>query len=136
MPVVGFGFDKISVERKAQYTKEDKIKNNLGIEDFKETKIKTSDKEEQLAILIIFNFGLEYGKAGDLELKGHIVFYDSEDKLKELIAAWDKNKRLPPEFSMFIFNFILLKSHVKSLELEEEVGFPLHLKLPKFKIKN
>ena len=135
MPIVGFGFDKINIEKKEQFTKEDKINNNIRVESLKEFKIKTSDKEESDAILMTFEFGLDYGKAGNLELKGHIIFYDNEEKVKELLESWTKNKKLPPDFGTYIFNFIMLKSNVKALELEEEVGLPLHLKLPRFKIK-
>lgn len=135
MPIVGFGFDKINIEKKEQFTKDDKINNNIRVESLKEFKIKTSDKEESDALLINFEFGLDYGKAGNLELKGHIIFYDNAEKVKELLESWGKNKRLPPDFSTYIFNFVMLKSNVKALELEEEVGLPLHLKLPRFKIK-
>lgn len=135
MPIVGFGFDKINIEKKEQFTKDDKINNNIRVESLKEFKIKTSDKEESDALLINFEFGLDYGKAGNLELKGHIIFYDNEEKVKEILESWGKNKRLSPDFSTYIFNFVMLKSNVKALELEEEVGLPLHLKLPRFKIK-
>lgn len=135
MPIVGFGFDKVSIERKEQFTKDDKVNNSIGVESLKEFKIKTSDKDEKDAITVNFGFGLDYGKAGNLELKGHVIFYDTEEKVKELLEAWNKNKKLPADFSTFIFNFIMLKSNVKALELEEEVGLPLHLKLPRFKIK-
>jgi len=135
MPIVGFGFDKLHVERKEQFTKEDKLKNSIQIDSVKETKLKTSDKTEADAILILFSFRLEYGKAGDIDFKGHIIFYESEDKVKEIIDSWNKNKKMPGDFSAFIFNFILAKSNLKALELEEVVGLPLHLKLPKFRIK-
>ena len=135
MPIVGFGFDRINVERKQQFSKEDKINNSLKIYEVKETKLKTSDKNEEDALTLLFEFGLDYGKAGILELKGHIIFYDSKDQIKEIYDFWEKNKRLPTEFSTHMFNFIMLKSTVRALSLEEEVGLPLHLRLPRFKVE-
>lgn len=135
MPIVGFGFDKVSVEKKQPFSKDDRINNSMRISEVRETKLKTSDKNEEEALTVLFEFSLDYEKAGDLELKGHILFYDSKDKIKELYDFWNKNKRLPTEFSTFMFNFIMFKSSVKALALEEEVGLPLHLRLPKFKVE-
>lgn len=135
MPIIGFGFEKVYIEKKQNFSREDQIKNKIVITNLEETKIKTSDKEETPALAIKFDFSLDYGKAGDLELKGYILFYDSEEKVKELATVWKKEQKLPAQISTQIFNFILNKSNLQALQLESEVGLPLHLKMPRFKIQ-
>ena len=136
MPVVGFGFDNINIEKKQPFDKDDKINNNIKIIELKETSLKPNDKDELPGILILFEFSLSFAKAGNLSLKGHIIYYDPENKTKELLKNWKDGKKLPAQFSTQIFNFILYKCNIRALQLEEEVGLPLHLKLPKFKVQN
>ncbi len=134
MPIIGFGFEKIHIEKKEPYNREDQIQNRIRIEDIKESKLKADSKKEMPSLMITFSFEIDYGKAGGLELKGYVLYYDSEKVLKELMDEWKKGHKLPPEFSTQIFNFVLLKSNIKGLQLEEEVGLPLHLRLPRFKV--
>lgn len=134
MPIVSFGFDKIHIEKKELYNREDQIKNNIRLEDLKETKLKTDSKKEMPALIAKFSFEIDYGRAGNLELKGYVIYYDTEKVLKEINDEWTKGKKLPIVFSAQIFNFVLLKSNIKGLQLEEEVGLPLHLRLPRFKV--
>lgn len=135
MPIIGFGFEKIHIEKKENFSKDIQIKNKIVISKLEETKIKTSEKEDTLALAIKFDFGLDYGKAGDLELKGYILFYDTEEKVKELAVIWKKEQKLPAQLSTQIFNFILNKSNLQALQLESEVGLPMHLKMPRLKIQ-
>ena len=86
------------------------------------------------SLMITFSFAIDYGRAGSLELKGYVLYYDTEKALKDLLDEWKKEQKLPPDFSTQIFNFILLKSNIKGLQLEEEVGLPLHLRLPRFRV--
>ena len=135
MPIVGFGFDTINVEKKQAFDKDDKINNNIKILEIKETSLKPNDKDEMPGLLILFEFGLLYGKAGSVSLKGHIIHYDPENKVDELLKTWKNGKKLPAQFSTQVFNFIMYKGNIRALQLEDEVGLPLHLKLPRFKIQ-
>ncbi len=134
MPIVGFGFEKISIEKKEPYNREDQIKNKIRVIDIKDSKLKADDKKEMPALMVTFSFEIDYGRAGNLELKGYVLYYDAEKVLKEIYNDWTKEKKLPPALSTQIFNFILLKSNIKGLQLEEEVGLPLHLRLPRFRV--
>ncbi len=134
MPIIGFGFDKMGAERKAQITKQDKIQNNIKVTSIKATKVRISNEEKE-AITVLFEFIVDYSNAGKLELLGHIIYYETPDKLKTIRENWDKNEKMPPEFGALIYNFILGKANIKALQLEEETGLPLHVKLPRVKIK-
>lgn len=135
MPIVGFGFEKINVEKKGNLSKGEQIKNKIVITNLEETQLKTSDKEETPAILIKFDFGLDYASAGNLEFKGYVIYYDAREKISELATSWKKEQKLPAILSAQILNFILTKSNLQALQMESEVGLPLHLRMPKFKIE-
>ena len=57
---------------------------------------------------------------------------DNSKKIKEILKQW-KNKKISEDFKIPLFNLILRKSNVKTLELEEEMGLPLHIPLPHLK---
>ena len=51
--------------------------------------------------------------------------------MKEIVKKWKKDNILTEDLGFSVYNFILAKCSVKALELESEVGLPLHIRLPK-----
>ena len=135
MPIAGFSFTKIYGERKGAPDKQEKIYNNVKITNINEGKIMMGQDGAKDALNISFEFSVDYGKAGKVELLGSIIYHEAQQKVKSLLDGWNKDKKVPPEFVALIYNFIFSKANVKSLQLEEEVGLPLHLKLPRLKVK-
>lgn len=126
MPIVGFSFDKISVE------KNNPIKGKLSIQ----SDIKVASVEEsQLTInkpclTISFEFGVQYNPDfGNINLKGHIFFLDNPDRIKTVVKDWKASKKLPEDISLEILNTILNKCHIESLVLSEKVNLPPQLPL-------
>ncbi len=134
MPIVGFGFDKITVERKGQSTDQEKIQNNIKINSLEESKIAIG-KEEKEAIAVFFNYVVNYGSMGQLEMDGHILYYDTQENIKELINEWNKDKKVNKVFSANMYNYVLRKVTIKALELEEDVGLPLHMTPPRIELR-
>jgi hypothetical protein len=52
--------------------------------------------------------------------------------IKDFIKQW-KQKKLPEEHRILIFNVILKKSNLKAMQLEDELNLPLHIPLPSVK---
>jgi len=128
MKIIGFSIKKILAEVKENKKTNLEVTSNLNIEDIKEAKIEQS---KQQSILIDFNFYVEYKpNIARIEFSGHLILLDDENKTNEIIKLW-KQKKLPEEIKIPILNFILEKCNIKSLGLEEELGLPLHLRLPK-----
>ncbi len=48
---------------------------------------------------------------------------------------WSKEQKLPPQFGELVYNFALAKSNIKALTLEQDLGLPYHLSLPRVKVK-
>ena len=129
MPIVGFGYEKISVERK-ETTKQVEITNNVNFTSLKETKMKIGN-EEKPAVKANFDYSVDYQEAGKLQMIGYVVFYDTEAKVKEYLDLWKKQQKLATEFGAHLYNFIIAKASIRALQLEEDLSLPLHITLPR-----
>ena len=133
MPIVGFNFKKISAEKKAQVQNNDKIQNIIKIATVEESTIKIGSEEQKVAA-ISFEFAVDYAEAGKLEFLGNIIYYDTEEVVKGLISGWKNESKVNPQFGTMIYNFIMARCNIKALQFEDEVGLPLHLRLPRLRV--
>jgi len=132
MRLIGFNYNKISIEKFKDKLEELKINTNIDILDVKEIKPENVKTKESL-INVSFSYIVDYEpNFAKVELKGTVFLAIEEDKAKELLKEW-KKKKMPEEFRMPLFNIILRKSATKSLSLEDEMNLPLHLPLPSLK---
>ena len=134
MPIIGHSLNKINIERKANLTKEDKIQNNIKIASIEAGQIKLENEEREV-LNINFEFTVDYGKAGNLELKGYVIFQDSGKNIKEILEKWKKEEKFPDLFGTQIYNFIIMKANVKAIQLEDDVGLPSHIVFPRVELK-
>ena len=130
MRLLGFNFTKINVEKESDSFKDLKISNQidiLGIEEVKQEVFKS--KDEILAVKFKYSIGYE-PKIAKVELEGNILASLGDAKLsKEVLKKW-KDKAMPDEFRMPLFNIIFRKAGLKALELEDEMNLPLHMQMP------
>lgn len=80
-------------------------------------------------------FEVNYIDLGKISLEGSLFFSTDSKTLKELQKAWKENKIETPEY-IFITNNIIQKASIKAIQIEEEMGFPIHLRLPRVDLKN
>lgn len=129
MKLLGFNFKKINAERSVGNAKDVKISTNIDISDILSPEsdiLKT--KEDVLAVK--FTFRIDYNpNFGKVELIGDALLAIEPKLAKEIIKDW-KDKKIPEEFRLPLYNLILRKSTLKALQLEEEIGLPLHMPLP------
>ena len=136
MKVVGFNFTRISIER-LEGSKESKekvsINTNIDIPEISEVKSDILLNSEEGFIGAKFNYGVNYDpKMAKVILEGKILISLDKNSMKEILDSW-KDKKLPSDFKLFLFNVVLKKSTLKALQLEEELNLPLHMPLPSFK---
>ncbi|MCS7134254.1 MAG: hypothetical protein NZ889_00120 [Candidatus Pacearchaeota archaeon] len=130
MPIIGFSFDKILVEKLNTAKGNIKINVRIDIKEITKEELKFGEKE---TIKISFVFSVEYEpKIASLSLEGNVFFTEESKKIKKILDGW-KNKKLEEEIRASIFNFIITKCNVKALQLEEELGIPFHLPMPRVK---
>ncbi len=132
MKLVSFNFTKIDVEKFSDNLKGLKITTGIDISEVKEVKADIFKLKEEL-IGISFSYNISYDeKIARLHFKGHMVLAIESGLLKETLKQW-KEKKLPEELRLAIFNIILKKVSLKAIQFEEEFNLPLHFPLPSIK---
>lgn len=132
MKLVGFNFKKIAIEKMSEMSKGTKINTKMDVSEISSLKNNLLKGDEQI-IKVKFTYNISYDpQIAKIDLEGDILLALDEKTAKEVLEGW-KNKKMSEEFRIGLFNLILRKSNVKALELEEEMGLPLHVPLPSLK---
>lgn len=129
MKVVGFNFNKINIEKISDKIENLKINTNINISKITEIKsdfLKT--KEEFIGIKFVYNINYDPDFA-KIELAGNVLFTIEPKTAKDILKQW-KDKKIPEDFRIILFNVILRKSNLKALQLEDEMNLPPHISLP------
>jgi len=129
MRLVGFDFKKISAERFKDQVEDLKFNTKVDITSMDTIKSDIfRSKEELLKIQFVYSvmYEPEFAK---IEFIGDIILAVEPRIAREALRGW-KEKQTPDEFRIFMFNIILRKSNIKALQLEDEMGLPLHIPLP------
>jgi len=135
MKLVGFNFNKISIEKFSDDLKDIRINTNINISEINSVKPGILKTKEEL-VVANFTFTVDYSpKIAKIELAGKVIISLDPKTSKEVLKQW-KNKKIPENFKVGLFNVILKKSNIKSLQLEEEMNLPLHVPLPSLKKEN
>jgi len=131
MPIIGFNFTKINVERKEGAAGKVSIKNNVTIKDVEETNL-AFGKEKQNALKILFEFASKYEpKIGSILIEGNLMFMGESKKVKEILNGWSKDKKIPKDAMSAILNNILTRCNIQALILSQDVNLPPPIPLPK-----
>lgn len=132
MKLMGFNFDKISIEKFISHYENLKINTKLDLINISKVKTDFFKPKEDL-IAINFAFGLDYEpKIAQIEFIGSILLSIESKLAKEVLKQWEE-KQIPEDFRISIFNIILKKATLRALRLEEEMNLPLHVPLPTLK---
>lgn len=129
MKLLGFNLTKINIEKKKDVFSDVKINNNLNIIDLKSVdQIVLKSKDEMISIH--FKYVISYDpEAAAIEMEGKILLGVDPKMTKEVLRQW-KDKKLPEDFRITLFNIVFRKAGLKALELEDELGLPLHIQMP------
>ena len=127
---MGFNFTKISVEKLSEDFKDLKISTNVDIAEIDKVNAEFFKGKEEL-VGVKFSYKVEYDPLiANIEIKGAVLLALEPKQAKEVLKRW-KDKQIPEDFKMFLFNFILRKSNIKAIQLEDEMNLPLHIPLPR-----
>jgi hypothetical protein len=135
MPIVGFGFNKISIERTAPIKGKINVNTNAGF-----TGVETFELNLGLikgkAAKFNFEFSSKYEpKIAEIKMSGEVTYFDKPEKIDEIGNSWKKDKKIPREIMTLVMNDILSKCSFEALLLEREMGLPPSLQLPKIVAK-
>jgi hypothetical protein len=128
MPIVGFNFDKILVEKKEKITSNINVKQNVGIKNIEQEKLLIGSSDPVLKF--DFEYKVDYEKTGEILLLGHVLYLEDSKKIKSILEGWKKNKKIEPLLMQQILNAVLFKCTIKALNLAQEVNLPTPIRLP------
>ena len=132
MRLVTFNFKKINIEKFLDSFKGVKINTKINISKIEVVKSEALTKKEGL-IKVNFSYNINYDPdVAKIDLKGKVLLVTTNEQAKEIEEMWKKQK-MTEDFRILLFNIILRKSNIKALELEEQLGLPLHIPLPTLK---
>jgi len=136
MPIIGFNFDSISAEKHKPISKEGvTIKPNVSIKNISKESFNLG-KNKQDMLKIDYVFKVEYlPEFGEINIKGHMLFMEDPDKLKNILTKWKKDKKLDEEMALQFINTIMIRCNIRALNLAEDVSLPPHLRIPTLKKK-
>ena len=134
--IISFTLDKISVIKKKEIVGNIEAKNNVKITNISEQNV-SAISENSSAVNIGFTFNVIFGKdLAVIELTGKVLYMLDEASKKEMVAHWDKAKKVDAKKSQPILNGILQKCNIKALSLGSEVGLPPHIPFPRLALKS
>ncbi|MEK6833529.1 MAG: hypothetical protein AABY32_05780 [Nanoarchaeota archaeon] len=132
MKLIGFNFTKMDLEKKSDNLKDLKVTTGIDISDVQAAKSDFFKSSEEL-IAVKFEYNITYEKdVAALKFYGSLIVSVEPKQAKDILKQW-KDKKIPEEFRLNIFNIILRKSSLKALQFEEEFNLPPHIPLPSFK---
>ena len=131
MKIIGFNFSKISAEKIKDIDGKFEVKTNLEINKIEKHSIDLVSKNVANAAKVDFKFSVLYEPGfAKIFLEGFVLLMLEDAPFKELIKKW-KNKKIQDEIRLPLFNFIMSKSNIKSLQFEEEFALPTHIPMPR-----
>ncbi|MBT4258044.1 hypothetical protein HOD88_02585 [archaeon] len=132
MKLVGFNFNKISVEKSKEKNEKIKISSNIEIAEIKEVVLKLVDSKEKI-LNVSFSYLLKYEPDfAKVEFEGSILLSIEEKMAEEILKKWE-DKETAQDFKLAVLNVIFKKCNVKALQLEEELNLPFHMPMASLK---
>ncbi len=129
MKIIGFNFKKISAEKSKDPTGKVQIKSDLNIEKIEKQTIPLFKKQKGYSF--DFTYIISYTpKIAEVKFQGVIVAVFEKKETKDILKDW-KKKKLKDDLRIPIFNFIMTKSNLKALQLEDDLNLPTHVPFPK-----
>lgn len=129
MRIIGFNFKKMFAEKKPAKSVQTQVNINLDINSIEEEKLDFMTKGN--VIKFEFEFKVNYTPdIANLSLNGFVLASLDKEQALEILKDW-KDKKLKDGVRIPLFNLILTKCNVRALQLEEELGLPSHLPLPR-----
>ena len=119
---------KIEAERNPEFSGQVTMETNIklsGVESIKEMKdtLKAS-----------YTFEVNYADLGKVKIEGQLFIKTTSKIAKELQKSIKDKKYDSPE-NIAITNLIIQKASIKAFEIEEELGLPIHIRLPTVEFK-
>jgi acyl carrier protein len=130
--ILGSKILKINAEVKPTFSGKLKIDTNINLKSIEKFKPELSNIN---SIKTDATFKISYDELGFIEISGQLFLScDNDKQIDEIVSNFDQKKFDSIEI-ISIMNIIMQKFSIKAFEIEEELGLPIHIKLPSLSSK-
>ncbi len=128
LKLVGSKLSKVSGQRNPDFSGKLSMKTNVKINDIEKI------KDPKDTIKVNYTFNVDYDELGKIDISGNLFLTGDSKTIRDLLKTY-KDKQYETEEYVAITNLIIQKASIKAFELEEELGLPIHIKLPTLSLK-
>jgi len=126
MKLLGSKITKINAERNPDFDGKLELNTNINIKSIEKFQPENANIES-LKVNAVFE--IQYGELGQISIEGQLYLNTDTKEIEEIINNFKSNKFDTPE-QMAIMNIVIQRFSIKAFELEEELGLPIHIRLP------
>ena len=135
MAIVSFSFTKLLAEKKESKNEKISINNNVSIVNVEEHVLPIG-AQRQDALKISFLFTTQYDpNFGTIELHGNLIYLGDAKQLQEVLANWNKNKKLSADMMKDVLTSVLSKCNIQALVMSRDVQLPPPVPLPRVNVR-
>ena len=132
--IIGFGFTKLTAEKFEGAKGKIEVNNNVTIKNAVQADLSIG-REKQDVVKFLFEFTSKYEpNVGKILFEGELLYMEEQKKVKEILASWKKDKKVPKELMAGLLNAILSKCNIQALILSQEVNLSPPIPMPKVQI--
>lgn len=131
MKILGFNVSKISAERLSNEEFDElKVNTNIDVPEITKAELDIFGGKDEL-LNVKFEYVVEYvPNMAKISFAGSLLIALDPKTAKDVLKEW-KDKKMPEDFKVNLFNIILRRFNVKALQLEEDMGLPVHFPMPR-----
>lgn len=122
---------KVSGNRNVDFSGKITMNQNIKISNIEKFKPVSSKTE---SIKATYSFEIDYGDLGKVDIEG-ILFMGADSKTMKKVLDEYKEKKFDSAEQITIMNMIIQKASIRAFEIEEELGLPIHIRLPQLSPK-
>jgi hypothetical protein len=123
MKILTLKLSKISAEKKADLKENMNFKSNFSLGEFKVESLHGKEKD---IYSISFKHSMDYEDVANICFEGKIYMMIDDKKL----AKEFESRKISKDLKEQLLNFLLWKIHVDTLQIEEKLGLPFHIRSP------
>ena len=131
MKFLGSKITKINAEKKPDFDGTLELNTNINIKSIEKFQPENTNIES-LKVNAVFE--VKYGELGEISIEGQLYLSTEQKIMEDIIESFKSNKYDTPE-QLAIMNIIIQRFSIKAFELEEELGLPIHIRLPTLQAK-
>jgi len=137
MKIIGFNIEELHAKKSFDF-KRTAISTDILFTEVEKAKLDVLKDSEALKISFKFAVGYKDSDKKDPQdknevlIQGSMLLMVSKDESKEFLKSW-KNKEIPKDKALSLYNVILKKCSVKALQLEDEINLSPHIPFPQIR---